>query len=147
MVNITDTERAVMRIIWTKRKATSREIIENAQASHDWSASTVKTLIRRLTDKGVLAVDQSQKVFTYVPRISEEVAADDGADRLFDSVCDAYKGPLLTELVKTQPLSQQDIANIRAILDERQADAPEQVSCHCLAMDGGEACGPNGHHH
>ncbi|CAK1228158.1 CopY/TcrY family (CopY) [Fructobacillus evanidus] len=124
-----------MRIIWTKKRATGREIVEEAQLSHDWSASTIKTLIRRLTDKEMIAVDKSEKVFTYVPVVAENEATDYNANRFFDSVCDAYKGTLLTALIKDEPLSKTDIQNIRAILDEREASAPDQVACHCLHED------------
>ncbi|GAP03403.1 copper transport repressor, CopY/TcrY family [Fructobacillus pseudoficulneus] len=144
-MNITDTEQAIMRIIWTKKQATGREIITEAQLSHDWSSSTIKTLIRRLTDKGMITVDKSKSVFTYLPAVSENDATDDQAKRLFESVCDAYKGTLLTELIQSEPLSQSDIVKMQEILANRAKTAPKQVDCHCLHEDMDEACAMHAH--
>ena len=53
MLTISSAEWEVMRVLWAKGQATSSEIIAILAKKLDWSASTVKTLIGRLADKGV----------------------------------------------------------------------------------------------
>ena len=52
MLTISSAEWEVMRVLWAKGQATSSEIIAILSKKLDWSASTVKTLIGRLADKG-----------------------------------------------------------------------------------------------
>lgn len=52
--NISDAEWEVMRIIWTLETASSSEVIKELQAKKDWSESTIKTLMGRLVQKGLL---------------------------------------------------------------------------------------------
>ncbi|GAP00327.1 CopY/TcrY family copper transport repressor [Fructobacillus ficulneus] len=146
MNKITDSEQVIMRIVWTKGQATGREIITDAQAAHQWSMSTIKTLIRRLTDKEMLAVDQSTSPFTYTPLVAESDATDDFAQQFFDSVCNAYKGTLLTGLLESEPLSKSDIQKMQAVLAERLPDAPDQVPCNCLHSDIDESCAMTANH-
>lgn len=48
---MTPSEWEVMRIIWTKRSVSSLDVIEVMQRKRDWSESTIKTLLGRLTKK------------------------------------------------------------------------------------------------
>ena len=52
MLTISSAEWEVMRVLWAKGQATSSEIIAIVAKKLDWSASTVKTLLGRLADKG-----------------------------------------------------------------------------------------------
>ena len=52
--DITPAEWQVMRIIWTLSKATSTQVIEILQQKVDWKPATIKTLLRRLVEKGAL---------------------------------------------------------------------------------------------
>ena len=54
MLTISSAEWEVMRVLWAKGQATSSEIIAILAKKLDWSASTVKTLLGRLADKGYL---------------------------------------------------------------------------------------------
>ncbi|KRL81826.1 hypothetical protein FC36_GL001421 [Ligilactobacillus equi DSM 15833 = JCM 10991] len=51
--NISSAEWEVMRVIWTLNSASSRQIIDQLQTKMNWSPSTVKTLLRRLTEKSL----------------------------------------------------------------------------------------------
>ena len=53
MLTISSAEWEVMRVLWAKGQATSSEIIAILAKKLDWSASTVKTLLGRLADKGL----------------------------------------------------------------------------------------------
>ena len=44
----------VLQALWGHAPQTLMQLVSNLQRSTDWSASTIKTLISRMTDKGVL---------------------------------------------------------------------------------------------
>ena len=43
-----------MQALWGHAPQTLMQLVSNLQRSTDWSASTIKTLVSRMTDKGVL---------------------------------------------------------------------------------------------
>ena len=61
--DITPAEWQVMRIIWTLSKATSTQVIEILQQKVDWKPATIKTLLRRLVEKGALKTTRQGRGF------------------------------------------------------------------------------------
>ena len=57
----------VMKIAWELQKAMAREIYTVAGQRHGWTPGTVKTLLKRLTDKGYLQTTKVGNGFVYRP--------------------------------------------------------------------------------
>ena len=62
---ISNAEWEIMRVVWTKEETTSSEILDILEDKTDWTASTVKTLLKRLVDKGYLSTQKVGKSFRY----------------------------------------------------------------------------------
>ena len=58
LATITDAEWEVMRVIWTQGKTTSREVHTLLNEKKEWKSTTVKTLLSRLTDKGLVGTEK-----------------------------------------------------------------------------------------
>ena len=67
MLTISSAEWEVMRVLWAKGQATSSEIIAILAKKLDWSASTVKTLLGRLADKGYLTSQRQGRGLSIKP--------------------------------------------------------------------------------
>ena len=74
MLTISSAEWEVMRVLWAKGQATSSEIIAILAKKLDWSASTVKTLLGRLADKGYLTSQRQGRGFIYQASLGEDEA-------------------------------------------------------------------------
>ena len=102
-----------MKVLWEAEDALPlTDIRTKLQSRFAWSDPTVKTLLRRLCEKNVVA-QEKRKVFYYSPHITEEEynawAAKDLVDRLF-------KGSarnLVATLVKSDGLTEDDIGELR----------------------------------
>ena len=71
MVKVSDAELEVLKIIWDKTEVTSVEIIKELEWSK-WNFNTIRTLIKRLQNKGAIKViGQEGKTYKYGPAISE----------------------------------------------------------------------------
>lgn len=110
---ISGSELEVMKVLWEAEEALPLTDIRKAlQSRFAWSDPTVKTLLRRLCEKAVVA-QEKRKVFYYSPRISQEDynawAAKDLVNRLF-------KGSarnLVAALVRADGLTEEDIGDLR----------------------------------
>lgn len=130
---ISSAEWELMRVVWTLKTASSREIIQAAQQQQAWSASTIKTLLRRLVQKGALQTQKTPHHFVYSPQITEGQAQVDLVENCWQQICDMKKGTILQRLVQQSPLSQTDIHQLQKILTTKLASAPQSVPCNCLA--------------
>lgn len=131
----------IMRIVWTLGEAKSTEIVHLMQQSKKWTASTIKTLLRRLVAKGALRTERLGRKFIYHPTIAEKQAMEATTTELFAHMCNMKKGQVITNLVAQTTLSKQDISNLQELLQQKASTAPAKVECNCLPeTDCDETC-------
>lgn len=133
--SITPSEWEVMRIIWTLGKVYTGQVIKELQGKKDWSDSTIKTLMRRLVQKGLLKTSKEGRRFIYTPTISQRKMMFEVTLQMMQNMCDMHKGEVLLQLLKEAPLSKGDIAAMQKELKAKAKDAPEMVPCNCLPSE------------
>ncbi|MHC9531883.1 CopY/TcrY family copper transport repressor [Dellaglioa sp. BT-FLS60] len=135
VIDISDAEWEVMRVIWTLGQSTSNEIFENLNGKMDWQMPTIKTLLGRLVKKGALSADKDGRAFIYKPLIEEQTTMDHVSQLLFDHMCQMKIGSTIADLLSEVALSQSDIMKLQAVIDQKAKTAPEMVECNCLAKE------------
>lgn len=117
---LTAAEWKVMKIVWRRKGCASRDVCEEAGREQGWSSSTVKTLLRRLVEKGHLSTTQVGNSFLYRPTRPALKAVLGAADALLDNVLEGMTGPLLAHMVKKSKLSTEELARLRALIEEHK---------------------------
>lgn len=115
---ISDAEWKVMKVLWNKEPLTSTEIIEELKHDNTWSPKTIHTLISRLVKKEALAVNKDSSLNLYYPLVSEEECRRIETKSFIQKVYDGSLHLLVANFVKDKKLSQEDIEELKRILDE-----------------------------
>lgn len=115
---ITDAEHAVMEALWQRAPLTASEVCDHVCADRGWSLATVKTLLSRLVVKQAIATEPDGKRFLYSPRIAREAYVGTESRRLVDRLFGGRAAPLFAHLAEADALSEADIAEIEALLQE-----------------------------
>jgi BlaI family penicillinase repressor len=110
----------VMKIVWRRGRVAARDVVAEAAAAHDWRPSTVKTLLKRLVDKGHLQATRVGNSFLYEPVDGPLPALQRAGETLLDHAVEGLAGPLLLHLVKRSRLSAEDLAELKALLDAKK---------------------------
>ena len=110
----------VMKIVWELRKAMAREVYTIAGERYSWTPATVKTLLRRLVDKGYVSTSRVGNGFVYRPARSALSALQSAADALMAHAIEGVTGPLLAHLVERTPLSEDDLDALQKLIDARK---------------------------
>ena len=112
---ISDSDLEIMEVMWDAEDALPMtEIRVRVQQRVDWKDTTVKTLVQRLCDKGVLG-QEKRKTFFYFPKIGRKEYQNWATG---DLVRKLYKGSaknLVAALVNSEGLSSQDLEELRAM--------------------------------
>lgn len=116
MERIGEGELAVMEVLWADAPLTAAEVTERIDPSRGWSDRTVKTMLSRLLNKGVLAHEEDGRRYLYRPRIERADYAAKESRRLVDRLFGGRTAPLVAHLAERQQLSDRDIAEIEALL-------------------------------
>ena len=107
-----------MKIIWDQKSCASRDVVEAAQINEGWAASTVKTLLRRLVDKGYLKTTQIGNCFVYRPAQSIQAQLKKTADSLLDIAKEGTMGSVIAYMVSNSSLSASEVSELRNLLDQ-----------------------------
>jgi predicted transcriptional regulator len=108
----------VMTIIWEKKACAARDVYQEAGDKYGWAPTTVKTMLRRLVTKGYLKTTQIGNSFLYQPTRPALRPLLRAADELLGRAMEGTVGPLLAHMVRKSQLSQEDIAELRSLLED-----------------------------
>lgn len=115
---ISDAEHAVMEVLWDKSPLTAQEVSERIPEERGWSGNTVKTLLGRLLAKSVIAHEEDGRRYRYRPLVAREDYLTGESKRLIDRLFGGRLTPLVAHLAEQDALTQQDVAEIEALLKE-----------------------------
>lgn len=118
--NITDAEWEVMKVLWAGSPKTASEIVQALEGSRDWNPKTVRTLIKRLTEKGAVGYEADGRVYLYHPAVQEEECVKSETQSFLKRVYGGAMRPMLAHFIRDEQLSREDLDELRKLLDERK---------------------------
>lgn len=129
---ISTSEWELMRVVWSKKQVTTRQLIDILQLKKDWSDSTIKTLLARLVKKGLLVNQDNLKPAVFTATIAEQAAMNQASMTLFDHLCAMKKGQTIHQLIAHNEFSKSDLEALQNLISEKLQTAPQIISCDCL---------------
>ncbi|MCX8477744.1 MAG: BlaI/MecI/CopY family transcriptional regulator [Sphingomonas sp.] len=115
---ISDAEHTVMEVLWEESPLTAQEVAERVPAERDWSANTVKTLLGRLLAKSIIAHEEDGRRYRYRPLVDRADYVVGESRRFMDRLFGGKLTPLVAHLAERDAITDQDIAEIEALLKE-----------------------------
>lgn len=130
-------ETEVLKVLWSQPGSTSLEIHEALKPHQGWSTTTVKTLLSRLSQKGLVTTKKDGRRFLYFAISSENESMLDRIDSLMTTLCATNVGTVIQHLIEAYDLSVDDKEKlIQAINNKSFKDS---LKCSCVMNH--EACG------
>ena len=117
MKHLPDTELAVMKAIWTCGEDVSRAEMEKHLTDYHWTANTVNAYLSRLGEKGFVTSRKDGKNLLYTPLVSRDEYLAFDSRRVLKSLYDGKPRNFMAALA-SNGLDEQDVAELRALLDE-----------------------------
>lgn len=117
--SISDAEWHVMNVVWREQPVEAQPVVDELAAAHGWSVGTIKTMIHRLTQKGVLAYDVEGKRYRYRAVVDRDTTVRQASRSFLDRVFGGAWAPALLHLVEDSELSQTEVAELRRLLDDK----------------------------
>ncbi len=118
-IQVSDAEWDVLDAIWTEPGQVAGRIIELVQVNRDWNHRTIRTLLRRLVEKGAVKVEVDGVKHLYHAAIDRQSCARIAAQSLSQRFFSGSIRSLLLHLVEHQDLSADEIDELRKTLDEK----------------------------
>lgn len=123
--SISEAEWSVMEVLWDRHPRTAAEVVTALDHDRRWSPRTVKTLLARLVKKGALTAAEDGPRYRYSPRVSRAECVHAESSSFRERFFKGRTSPLLQHFVQQDDLSDEDIARLRELLDERSKRVSE----------------------
>ena len=95
----TEAEWKIMEVLWESAPRTMSEITKALEPATGWTRHTVITLLKRMQEKGTVAVDESGDVKRYSPLLSQEEASTQETKKFLSHVFSGKASLLINHLV------------------------------------------------
>ncbi len=115
VAKITDSEVEVMRVLWEAGcEIPIADIRKKLEKTSKWETSTIKTLLRRLCEKGVVLASKKE-VFYYKPLVSEAEYNEYATQNLINRLYAGSAKNLVASLLGSKKLADSDIEELRSL--------------------------------
>jgi predicted transcriptional regulator len=118
-------ERSILTLVWRMSTATAEQV--RAELGRPLKDSTIRTVLRRLEEKGYLAHSVENRTFVYRPAESRQRVAGRAVKRIVDWFCEGSVEALLVGMVDSKVLDRAEL--------QRLADRIAQVQKTAQATD------------
>lgn len=127
-IKISEAELEILKVLWDSGYSMPAiEIFEELNKKVGWEDSTVRTLIRRLTQKGVLLQEKKEikqagrkEIYFYCPIISEKDYMKSITRKFVDKAYGGSTKALIVNLLKDESLSKKDIDELKAFWENER---------------------------
>ena len=103
-------ERSILLIVWRKADLTAEQVRE--ELDRPLKDSTIRTVLRRLEEKGYLAHSVENRTFLYRPAESQQRVAGRAVKRIVDWFCDGSVEALLVGMVDSKVLDRAELQRL-----------------------------------
>ncbi|WP_442511034.1 BlaI/MecI/CopY family transcriptional regulator [Novipirellula sp. SH528] len=127
-MQLSDAEWIVMNLIWDSAPTEASDVIAALGSDNGWSDATVKTMLHRLVKKGVLTTEQIGKKYRYTAAVRRSACVRKASRSFLNVVFGGDAAPALLHLVKTSKLSDDELAQLRELLDNKSKNSRDKGS-------------------
>lgn len=123
MKELSQAEWNVMESLWAYSPKVGSQIVSDMVEKTGWSRSTTLTMLRRMTEKGLIACEDNGQMKTYSPLVEREDAAKSETESFLNRVYNGSISMLVSSFAERKHLSKADIDELRKILDDAEGGA------------------------
>ncbi len=127
-MQLSDAEWIVMNLIWDSQPTEASDVITALASDNNWSDATVKTMLHRLAKKGALTTEQIGKKYRYTTAVGRSACVQKASRSFVERVFGGDSTPALLHLVKNAKLSEDELAQLRELLETKSKNSRNRGS-------------------
>lgn len=118
MIELSKAEFEVLEALWKDYPASASDIIARISNDNSWHEKTIKTLLSRMTKKGAVEFEKQGRQYIYTPTIARADYTLKQSKSFLERFFSGRIAPLVSGFAKSEALSQQDIDELKNVINE-----------------------------
>lgn len=124
-IKLTSSEWNILNCLWERNPQTVMQLAGELEKTVGWARSTTITVLHRMEAKGLVRCEQAGRGKAYVPLVERDQAAIAETRSFLDRVYQGSVGMMMSAMARREGLSRDQIAQLRAILDQAEQEAEQ----------------------
>lgn len=120
--NLTKSEQKLLRLLWEEGPLSVMQLTEKMEQETGWSKQSVISFLKRMETKGFITYEQRGRTKYYMPLQSRAAVAQKERSTFLQNFYHGRLGLLVSAMAEENALSQEDIEDLRKVLDGLKAD-------------------------
>jgi len=117
---LTDLENEVMRVVWDQGSCSVEAVYEVVSQNRDLKETTVRTLLRRLEQKGYLGHQSEGRAYLYTATEPPRSLAARAVRQIIDRFCQGSVEELVSGMVESKALSKDELTRLEDFVREQR---------------------------
>ncbi|MBR3975030.1 MAG: BlaI/MecI/CopY family transcriptional regulator [Clostridia bacterium] len=114
---LTNNEWLLLECLWENSPKNGRETVEYMKKSVGWSRSTTLTMLRRMTEKGLIECEEKNDLKMYSPLVERQEAVVKETQNFLSRVYNGSISVMMSAIAQKQDLTREEIEELYEILD------------------------------
>jgi predicted transcriptional regulator len=119
----TDSELAILRVLWRRGPSTVRAVFDDLNEAQKTGYTTVLKMLQIMTEKGLVKRDETERSHVYQPASSEEKVQRQLVGHLLERAFGGSAQQLVLQALSAKKASPAELAEIRRLLDDMEGGA------------------------
>lgn len=116
-------ERALMEELWRENPQTITQLYHALEEKCGWTKSTVSTMLKRMTEKGLLRYEQGTKAKNYFPTVEQSTVNYAETQSFLSRVYQGSVSMMMSTLLKQRKLSAEELQELYDMLQETEEES------------------------
>ena len=119
-IRVSDAEARVMEVLWVRSPQSAAEVIDALTERTGWNHRTIRTLLRRLADKGAVSIVPKGRTFLYTPVLTRERYMRSESRSFVARVFGGNPLSAMAHFVEDERLSPAELERLRKLVEEKR---------------------------
>lgn len=119
-LDLIESEWAILQVVWRQQPCSAPDVQEALVNQKKWAYTTVKTMMDRMTAKGLLKVEKIRNLHLYRAAVTQKQARKSEIARTIKRAFEGAISPMMQFLVENEDLPDEDIAKIEALIKAKK---------------------------
>lgn len=125
-IRVTNSEWYLMNCLWEESPRTLMQIVPLLKERVGWSKSTCATMVRRMSEKGLIGYEERGKTKYFYPKVDKENVVVQETRDFLQRIYDGSIGMMMSALMRQNDLSKEDIRELQEILKKAEEKAEKE---------------------
>ena len=121
-IRVSEAEAKVMEVLWERSPRSSAEVIEALTEHTGWNHRTIRTLLRRLADKGAVSTSPKGRAYLHTPVLTREQYVRCESRGFLARVFGGNPLSAMAHFVEDECLSPEELERLRQLVEEKRED-------------------------